>query len=106
MTQVSDPGRRVEGPAAPARVHLGLTVRRLREAGGIAPDSLATRASLDVDELGEIERGERKFLTVCVFLLAGALGVEPAALFKGVRWVPPAEGGTGFVITGGGPDDG
>jgi transcriptional regulator with XRE-family HTH domain len=106
MTQVSDLGRRVEGPAAPARVHLGRTVERLREEGGITTDALAARASLDVDELGEIERGERKVLTNVVFLLAGALGMEPAVLFEGVRWIPPAEGGTGFVITGGDPDDG
>ena len=31
MTKVSDLGRRVEGPAAPARVHLGRTVERLRK---------------------------------------------------------------------------
>jgi transcriptional regulator with XRE-family HTH domain len=106
MTQVPELGRRVEGPAAPARVHLGPTVGRLREAGGITPEALAARAGLDVDELGEIERGERKVLTDVAFLLAGALGVEPAVLFEGVRWIPPAEGGTGFVITGGDPDDG
>jgi transcriptional regulator with XRE-family HTH domain len=106
MTQVSDLGRRVEGPAAPARVHLGRTVERLREEGGITPDTLAARASLDVDEVSEIERGERKVFVDDVYRLAGALGVEPAALFEGVRWIPPAEGGTGFVITGGGPDDG
>jgi transcriptional regulator with XRE-family HTH domain len=105
MTQVSDLGRRVEGPVAPARVHLGRTVGRLREEGGITPDALAARASLDVDELSEIERGERKVFVDGVYRLAGALGVEPNALFEGVRWIPPAEGGSGFVITGGGPDD-
>ncbi len=98
--------RRVQGPVAPARLHLGRTVERLRTERGLAPEALAARAMLDVDELGEIERGERKVLVDGVYLLAGALGVEPNALFEGIRWIPPAEGGTGFVITGGDPDDG
>jgi transcriptional regulator with XRE-family HTH domain len=104
-----DPGvsrRRIEGPVVPARLRIGRNVERLRVERGITPDALAARARLDVDGLGEIERGERKVLTDVVYLLAAALGVEPNALFEGVRWIPPAEGGTGFVITGGDPDDG
>jgi hypothetical protein len=45
------------------------------------------------------EWGEREPKAATLLKLAGAVGVEPAALLDGVRWEPAAGWGTGrFVV--------
>ena len=64
----------------------GDNLSRLREQAGITQEDLAFRASLHRTEIGLLERGGRIPRIDTLAKLAGALEVEPGALFKGIRW--------------------
>jgi transcriptional regulator with XRE-family HTH domain len=66
----------------------GANLSRLRERAGITQEDLAFRASLHRTEIGLLERGGRIPRIDTLAKLAGALGVEPGALFEGIRWEP------------------
>jgi transcriptional regulator with XRE-family HTH domain len=64
----------------------GANLSRLRERSGITQEDLAFRASLHRTEIGLLERGGRLPRIDTLAKLAGALGVEPGALFVGIVW--------------------
>ena len=66
----------------------GANLARLRERSGITQEELAFRASLHRTEIGLLERGGRLPRIDTLAKLAGALGVEPGDLFKGIKWTP------------------
>jgi transcriptional regulator with XRE-family HTH domain len=66
----------------------GANLSRLRERSGITQEELAFRASLHRTEIGLLERGGRLPRIDTLAKLAGALGVEPGELFKGIAWTP------------------
>ncbi|HWI96183.1 MAG TPA: helix-turn-helix transcriptional regulator [Solirubrobacterales bacterium] len=66
----------------------GANLSRLRERAGITQEELAFRASLHRTEIGLLERGGRVPKIDTLAKLAGALEVEPGALFEGIGWRP------------------
>jgi XRE family transcriptional regulator, regulator of sulfur utilization len=66
----------------------GHNLARLREQSGITQEELAFRASLHRTEIGLLERGGRLPRIDTLAKLAGALEVEPGALFEGIKWEP------------------
>jgi transcriptional regulator with XRE-family HTH domain len=87
-----------------ARRHLAGTVERLRRERGYSPDRLAARSMIGRDGLDRILNSEVEADFSDIYLLAGALGVDPGRLFDGIGWTPPAAGGSGYETTGGGQD--
>ena len=59
---------------------LGQNLRRTRVATGLSQEELADRAGLHRTYISSVERGERNVSLETIFLLAQALGVEPADL--------------------------
>lgn len=66
----------------------GANLSRLRERSGVTQEELAFRASLHRTEIGLLERGGRIPRIDTLAKLAGALEVEPGALFEGIEWEP------------------
>ncbi len=66
----------------------GANLSRLRERTGVTQEELAFRASLHRTEIGLLERGGRIPKIDTLAKLAGALEVEPGALFEGIAWQP------------------
>ncbi|MBZ9650330.1 helix-turn-helix domain-containing protein [Sphingobium sp. 3R8] len=62
---------------------LGQEIRRLRKERLLSQNELADRASLSRNFISLVERGERSISVMTILDIAEALGVEPAALFKG-----------------------
>jgi transcriptional regulator with XRE-family HTH domain len=81
-----------------AQARFGANVEEQRRRRGLSVDSLAERSQLGQDELAGILSGEVEARAEAVYLLAGALGVDPGDLFSGMNWVPPADGGSGYVV--------
>lgn len=75
------------------RRHFADRVARLQLGGGLSNQALAERAKLSPDELDEILRAESPLSLDAIFLLAGALGVEPGDLLDGIEWLPDGRGG-------------
>jgi transcriptional regulator with XRE-family HTH domain len=67
-----------------SRLLFGQRLRSLRKERGLSQEELGFGADLDRTYVGGIERGERNPSLVNICRLAGALGVEPAALFEGI----------------------
>ncbi|MBN9621537.1 MAG: helix-turn-helix transcriptional regulator [Actinobacteria bacterium] len=104
MSASPDPGRPAEGPVSPPRLNFRENVERLRCERGHSTQALTSRSDLDPAELTELLRGERKVEVDVIYLLAGALDVGAEVLLEGIEWQPPAAGGSGWTITGGGQD--
>jgi transcriptional regulator with XRE-family HTH domain len=66
----------------------GANLARCRRAAGLSQESLSFQASLHRNEIGHLERGERLARADTVVKLAGALDVDPGALFEGIEWRP------------------
>lgn len=79
-------------PGDPKRFFSEQVLRRQRDQG-LSDKELAARAKLDPQELKEILGGEGEVPLDVIFLLAGALGVEPGKLLEGLAWTPDGEGG-------------
>jgi transcriptional regulator with XRE-family HTH domain len=80
------------------RWHFAARVADLQRDRGLSNEELADLAKLDLGELGEILGAEGQVALDTIFLLAGALGVEPGDLLEGIAWVPEREeGGGGYV---------
>ncbi|OJU79669.1 MAG: hypothetical protein BGO11_18385 [Solirubrobacterales bacterium 70-9] len=102
-----DTRRRIEGPFPLTRLQFAANVRRLwhERRPNLTLKGLAARSKIDEVELDELLHGERRVFIDVIYLLAGALVVEPAALFEGIEWTPTAEDGSRWRITGGGRHD-
>lgn len=84
-----------------ARERFATNVEGLRRQAGLSLDELATRSRVDGDELRRILSGELEAGAGAIDKIAGALGVDPGELFRGISWVPPTEGRSGrFVVEG------
>jgi transcriptional regulator with XRE-family HTH domain len=83
-----------------ARERFAANIERLRRRDGRSVEELARRAQLHVRELEGILRAEDEADYTSIALLAGALGVEPGELFRGIRWVPPGAEGPGRYVIG------
>lgn len=70
------------------KAQFGVNLRRARKEAGISQEETAVRASLHRTEIGLLERGERLPQIDTVIKLAGAVGVTPADLLKGIVWEP------------------
>jgi transcriptional regulator with XRE-family HTH domain len=81
-----------------AQERFGANVEGLRQRRGMSVEALAELCQLDREEIAEILSGEAEASANTAYLLAGALDVDPADLFQGMTWVPPADGGSGYVI--------
>jgi transcriptional regulator with XRE-family HTH domain len=81
-----------------AQERFGANVEGLRQRRGMSVEALAELCQLDQEEIAEILSGETEASANAVYLLAGALDVDPADLFQGMTWVPPADGGKGYAI--------
>lgn len=67
---------------------LGANVARHRKAAGLSQEEVSYRASLHRTEVSQIERGLRLCRVDTLAKLAGAIGVDPGALFVGIVWEP------------------
>jgi transcriptional regulator with XRE-family HTH domain len=81
-----------------AQARFGANVEGLRQRRGLSLEALAERCQLGRGDLAEILSGEVEAGANTVYLLAGALRVEPGDLFQGMTWASPADGGSGYVI--------
>jgi transcriptional regulator with XRE-family HTH domain len=81
-----------------ARERFVANVEDLRRRTGLSREEFAQRSQVDSAELMRILRGELEAGAGAIYMIAGALGVEPGQLFQGVTWVPPQMGGPGYVI--------
>lgn len=83
-----------------AQARFGANVEGLRQRRGMSVEALAERSELARGNLTEILSGKAEASANTVYLLAGALGVDPGDLFQGITWASPADGGSGYVIEG------
>jgi transcriptional regulator with XRE-family HTH domain len=67
-------------PLSPRHRALGLAVRRLREARDLTQESLADRAEMSTNYVGDAERGERNISVRALWLLADGLNVPASTL--------------------------
>jgi transcriptional regulator with XRE-family HTH domain len=77
---------------------IGRNIRRLRKAAKLSQEACAERAEIHPTGMTFLEWGEREPKAETLLRLAGALGVEPAALLAGVRWEPGQYGPGRFVV--------
>jgi transcriptional regulator with XRE-family HTH domain len=84
-----------------ARRHFAGIVEGLRRERGYSLDRLAARSMIGRVGLDRILNSEVEADFSDIYLLAGALGVDPGRLFDGLSWTPPGAGGSGLEITGG-----
>jgi transcriptional regulator with XRE-family HTH domain len=80
------------------QARFGANVEALRQRRGLSVKALAARSELGQDELTGILIGDVEVRAGTVYLLAGALGVDPGDLFDGMSWTPPVDGGEGYAI--------
>lgn len=76
---------------AEVKSRFGHRLRKLRRDQDLSQEALGARADLDLTYVGGVERGERNPSLVNICRLAGALGVEPAALMDGVPAIKDAD---------------
>jgi transcriptional regulator with XRE-family HTH domain len=76
-----------------ARARFAANVERLRHREGISVAELVRRSELDQETVEELLLGEAEPRLDTIYLIAGALGVDPANLFDGVAWIPDGRGG-------------
>jgi transcriptional regulator with XRE-family HTH domain len=81
-----------------ARRRFAANIELLREREGLSLARLAERSQVDRGELAGILCGEREASAGAIYMIAGALGVDPGELFAGVTWDPPATGGSGYQV--------
>lgn len=74
-----------------AKTLFGSRVRRLRKKKGWSQEEFAHEVGLDRSYMGGVERGERNVSLENICLIAKALGVPPAELFKGWDDIDPSK---------------
>jgi len=67
-------------PFSPRHLALGKAVRTLREARDLTQESLADRAEMSANYVGDAERGERNISVRALWLLADGLNVPASTL--------------------------
>jgi transcriptional regulator with XRE-family HTH domain len=67
-------------PLSPRHLALGKAVRTLREARDLTQESLADRAEMSANYVGDAERGERNISVRALWLLADGLNVPASTL--------------------------
>lgn len=67
-------------PLSPRHLALGKAVRTLREARDLTQESLADRAEMSANYVGDAERGERNISVRALWLLADGLDVPASTL--------------------------
>lgn len=65
----------------PVLIALGTAIRRARSSVGLSQEALAVDAELDRSYVGGIERGEHNLTAMNIVKIAGALKMQPSALF-------------------------
>lgn len=70
---------------ANAKKILAQNLRRLRKLTGLSQEELANRAGLHRTYVSSVERAERNISLENLFLLAGALSVEPGDLLTPIK---------------------
>jgi transcriptional regulator with XRE-family HTH domain len=80
-------------PKEEARSRFAANVDRLRRRSGVSVTELAERSELELETVEELLGGAAEPHLDTIYLIAGALGVDAAALFDGVAWVPDGRGG-------------
>ena len=65
---------------SPRHRALGEAIRRLREADDLTQESLADRAEMSANYVGDTERGERNISVRALWLLADGLNVPASTL--------------------------
>jgi transcriptional regulator with XRE-family HTH domain len=70
------------------RQHFGRNLRDVRQARELTQEQLGFLAGLDRTEISLLERGGREPRLATLIKLAGALGVGPEDLSRGIRWLP------------------
>jgi hypothetical protein len=73
-------------------------ILRLREQSGLSIERLGELSMLDRGQVERILDGTEEISIDVVFLLAGALGVEPSTLLEGVEWIPDGKGGGQYRV--------
>jgi transcriptional regulator with XRE-family HTH domain len=72
---------------------------RCRKAAGLSQEELARRAALNRTQISLLENSQRTPRIDTVVKVAGALGVEPAELLRGMRWKPSETKPGGFDLS-------
>jgi transcriptional regulator with XRE-family HTH domain len=67
-------------PLSPSHRALGRAIRTLREARDLTQESLADRAEMTANYVGDAERGERNISVRALWLLADGLNVPASTL--------------------------
>jgi transcriptional regulator with XRE-family HTH domain len=80
-------------PKEEARLRFATNVDRLRRRSKVSVAELAERSELDLETVEELLAGVAEPHLDTIYLVAGALGVDAAALFDGVAWIPDGRGG-------------
>jgi transcriptional regulator with XRE-family HTH domain len=88
--------------AGPVAERFANNLVRARASTDLSQEELAFRAALHRTEVGLLERAERTPRIDTLVKLAGALGVEPAALLDGIAWNPGDYQPGGFAERGAG----
>lgn len=89
-------GRLMSGNPAEPIPQLVSNLSCLMDQKGLSPTEVAARADLRLNHLSLILDGKRMIQLDTLVKLAGALGVAPAQLLVGVRWVSDSTGGGEF----------
>lgn len=69
-------------PLSPRHVAFGDALRELRKAHGLSQETLADRAGLSANYVGDAERGERNISIRALWLLADGLNVRAWELLR------------------------
>jgi DNA-binding XRE family transcriptional regulator len=82
--------RHARGDSSPVdfRDRFAANLIRCRKEAGLSQEELARRAALNRTQISLLENSQRTPRIDTVVKVAGALGVDPAALLRGMRWTP------------------
>ena len=81
-----------------AAERVGRNIRQIRRAQDLSQEACAELAAIHRSMISLYEWGKREPRATTLVKLAGALGVEPAALLEGIRWEPGFVGPGSFVV--------
>jgi transcriptional regulator with XRE-family HTH domain len=68
----------------------GENLARYRAESGISQEELGHLSSMHRTQIGDLEKGRKQPRLDTIVKIAGALGIDPCELIKGVRWTPPS----------------